>query len=196
MVPLGVNPRWFAPPAAGDLTRVRAVHDLPEAYFLFVGTLQPRKNLARVVRAHASLPKALRRAFPLVLVGRMGWGVDDLNRLLAAADSTEVCWLRYLPDAHLLPVVHQARALVFPSLCEGFGLPVVEAFAAGLPVITSNTSALPEVAQDAALLVDPTDGEAIADAMRRLAEDAALATRLRDKGLIRARDFSCRRRPR
>lgn len=191
VVPLGVDERWFAPLAAEEMARTLRRHALPEKFFLFVGTLQPRKNIGRVIQAHRSLPPGIANEIPLVIVGRPGWQCEDIVAALAAGSyGPSIIWLKYLPDEALLAVVKAALALVFPSLCEGFGLPVLEAFAAGTPVITSNTTSLPEVAGDAALLVDPLDTEAIAAAMLRLAGDPGLADALRERGTARARAHS------
>ena len=106
------------------------------------------------------------------------------------SDSGVVRWLQHLPDADLLPVLKLATSLVFPSLGEGFGLPVLEAFAAQVPVITSNTTSLPEVTGDAAVSLDPMDVDAIARAMKRLSEDSAFAEGLKQRGVARARQFT------
>ncbi|WP_459616155.1 glycosyltransferase family 4 protein [Bordetella sp. 2513F-2] len=191
VIPLGVHPRFFEPIDAASREAVLQRLGLPNRFFLFVGTLQPRKNLERVLDAHASLPAGLQRDMPLVMVGRSGWGCDALvARMEDAQAGAHVRWLQYLPDAEVRALMQSAAALVFPSLCEGFGLPVVEAFASGLPVITSNTTSLPEVAGDAALLVDPQSAGEISQAMRALAGDDALAARLRSAGLARARELT------
>lgn len=191
VVPLGVDERYFerftVPQKKEALDRL----GLPERFFLCVGTLQPRKNLERVLDAHAALPAALQKEVPLVVVGRNGWGADTLAaRLSDPAREGRVRWLKYLPDTDVRCLLQSAQALVFASLCEGFGLPVVEAFASGLPVIASNTSSLPEVAGDAALLVDPLDVGGIADAMRQVVDQPALAARLAAAGEQRARQLS------
>lgn len=187
----GVDEAWFRRVAAEALQASLARHGLAPGYFLAVGTLQPRKNLARVLAAHRALPPRVRRERPLVIVGRMGWGMDEvLPAIRAGQAAEEVYWLDYLSDVELRAIFQGARALVFPSLYEGFGMPVVEAFASGVPVLTSTVSALPEVAGDAALKVDPADGDAIADGMLRLAEDSALCARLVVAGAVRARLFS------
>jgi alpha-1,3-rhamnosyl/mannosyltransferase len=193
VIPLGVDECWFRTPSATKVKRVRESHDLPENFFLFVGTLQPRKNVARLIQAHRSLPQVTRREFPLVIAGRSGWGCDDVVQTLQTGDSAELRWLRYLPEDDLVAVLSAATGFVLPSLCEGFGLPVIEAFAAGIPVVAANTTALPEVTKDAALLVDPLNIEAIGDAMRRLAEDQGLAEELRESGLARARKYTWER---
>jgi alpha-1,3-rhamnosyl/mannosyltransferase len=191
VIPLGVDARWFQPVPAAQLSAVRQRLDLPARFFLFVGTLQPRKNVGRLIEAYRALPKGIRDEVPLIVVGRAGWQcqdvVDALNR---PGDARSVRWLDYLPDDDLLAVIKQATALVFPSLCEGFGLPVLEAFAAGVPVITSQTSALPEVAGDAALLIDPLDPSALSSAMLQVLEDEGLAEAMRLKGTLRAREYT------
>lgn len=191
VIPLGVDERWFAPPEEQAVRQVLRRHGLPETFFLFVGTLQPRKNVGRVIEAHRSLPPGVRERVPLVIVGRAGWQCEALVEALAARRYGDtVVWLRHVPDADLPKLMKAAAALVFPSLYEGFGLPVLEAFAAGTPVVTSNGSALPEVAGDAALLVDPLDPASIAKAMLSVLEDATLAAGLRAKGRLRARQHS------
>lgn len=189
-IPLGVGAQWFAPvdQAVKDAVRVR--HALPERYFVSVGTLQPRKNIGRLLLAHASLPEYLQREFPLVVVGKPGWGCEDVVAQFGSNSLKHVVWLRHLPDADLQVVIKCATALVFPSLHEGFGLPVLEAFAARIPVVASNTTSIPEVAGDAALLMDPLRIDDMADAMRRVAEDSALAARLAALGQERVRAFT------
>ncbi|UEP48923.1 glycosyltransferase family 4 protein [Burkholderia ambifaria] len=187
VVPLGVHPRFFERIDRAERDAVRERLSLPTQFFLCIGTLQPRKNLERVVDAHASLPAGLRRDFPLVIVGRAGWGCEQLVARLRADESGSVRWLEYLPDHDVRALLQSASALVFASLCEGFGLPVVEAFASGLPVVASNTTSVPEVAGDAAILVDPTRTGDIADGMRMVVEQPGRADVLRKAGLARAR---------
>lgn len=191
-IPLGVGASWFTrvSPAAGSEVRLR--YSLPERYFAAVGTLQPRKNIERLLSAHASLPERLQREFPLVVIGKPGWGCDETVERFESGILRHVRWLRHLPDDELQAVVKRATALVFPSLHEGFGLPVLEAFAAGIPVVASGTTSIPEVAGDAALLVDPLRVDEIADAMRRIAEQPALASQLVALGQQRVAAFSWR----
>lgn len=189
VTPLGVDGRWFIKPSAQQLQSVRERYQLPETPLLFVGTLQPRKNVARMIDAHRTLPSAIRKAYPLLIVGRCGWQCDDVMQRLRG-DDAQVRWLKYVPGADLPVLLGCAGALVLASLHEGFGLPVLEAFAAQVPVITSNSTALPEVAGNAALLVDPYDCENIAWAMQKIIEDAALADQLRQAGLKRAHEFT------
>jgi glycosyltransferase involved in cell wall biosynthesis len=188
VVPLGVNEEWFSIPNAGSRSEKALGHG---RFFLSVGTIEPRKNLGRVLKAYASL--ALRnKLFPsLVIVGKKGWKSDSplvMARELGVAD--RVCWLQSADDDQLKQLYRQAVALVFPSLYEGFGLPVLEAMAAGTPVITSNCASLPEVAGDAALLVDPLRLDQIREAMQALASDDLLRARLGSRGRERAKQFS------
>ena len=153
-------------------------------YLLYVGTLQPRKNLQRVVAAFARVAGTpLFTGVNLVLAGRTGWLSEGIFAEVERFGLRDrVLFPGYVADADLPALYRNALAYVFPSLYEGFGLPVLEAQGCGVPVMTSNNSSLPEVAGDAALLVDPHDVDAIADAMYRLATDEALR-----RELIRAR---------
>lgn len=190
-IPLGVDEAYFERPSPERAQEVLGRYGLRPGFFLFVGTLQPRKNVGRIIQAHAALPESVRRAHPLVIVGRDGWGTEDLIHQIAAGVAAGNCkWLRYVPQIDLLPMLAQAQALVYPSLFEGFGLPVVEAFAAGAAVISSTTTSIPEVAGDAALLVEPTDVEQIRAAMLRIVEEPALRDELVRKGTERARRFT------
>ena len=191
VIPLGVDERYFERFDACHKEEVLKRLGLPDRFYLFVGTLQPRKNIERLLDAHAALPLRLQKALPLVIVGRDGWGGENLvARLAYEATQGRVFWLKYLPDEDVRVLMQSAQALLLPSLYEGFGLPVVEAFASGLPVITSNTTALPEVARDAALLVNPLDVGAISDAMRQVVEVSGLAEKLVIAGELRARELS------
>lgn len=148
-------------------------------YILFVGTLEPRKNLRRLLGAYASLPPEIRSRLPLVLAGGQGWGFSDparIARRLGIARSVRL--VGYVDDAELHALYRGARFLAMPSLYEGFGLPIIEAHAAGIPVLTSNTSSMPEVAGDAALFIDPLDVASIAAGLTRLSCDDSEHARL------------------
>ncbi len=191
VIPLAVDDRWFHDVSQTEFERVRAQYALPNHFFVSVGTLQPRKNVETTIRAHRALTAAERQRTPLLIIGRAGWKCEAVMRLIEEeSDSGVVRWLQHLPDADLLPVLKLATSLVFPSLGEGFGLPVLEAFAAQVPVITSNTTSLPEVTGDAAVSLDPMDVDAIARAMKRLSEDSAFAEGLKQRGVARARQFT------
>lgn len=190
VVPLGVDRRWFKQPCAKDREAVRVRYQLPDAYFLSVGTLQPRKNIKRLIAAHRQLPNTLRREVPLVIVGKAGWDCHDEVAQLQARDDAGLQWLGYVPAEDLPNILAGAVALVFVSLHEGFGLPVLEAFAARIPVVASGTTALAEIGGDAAFLVDPTDPGEISDAMRQILQASGLAEHMRESGLARAQQFT------
>jgi alpha-1,3-rhamnosyl/mannosyltransferase len=193
VTPLGVSARWFAPPDPAHLARVRAACGLGEKYFLFLGVMQPRKNVARLLAAHRLLPAGLRREIPLVAAGPPGWDCAREEAAFADGEAGALRQIGQMNEDDLLPLVQGATALVLPSLHEGFGLPVLEAFAAGTPVIASNAGALPEVAGDAALLAGPLDIGAWAEALRRIADQRELRDTLRARGRERARQFTWQR---
>jgi glycosyltransferase involved in cell wall biosynthesis len=170
---------------------LRDRYNLPERYFLFVGTLQPRKNVPRLLRAFAAARDRLGDRMVLALAGQAGVGAASLKDLageLGIGDA--IRWLGYVPAEDRPGLYAAAAAFVFPSLYEGFGLPVLEAMAWGTPVIASDTSSLPEVVGDAGLIVDPLDVAGLADAMARVAEDRSLADRLVANGRRQAARFS------
>lgn len=160
-------------------------------YFLFVGTLEPRKNLSRLLDAYANLPSAVREQNQLVVVGGKGWGGVNITQLLEARGlDPYVVVPGYVSDAQLSSLYAHARFLALPALYEGFGLPLVEAMVHGVPVLTSNSSSLPEVAGDAGLLVDPLDVTAITAGMLRLLCDDAFHAELAARARPNAARFS------
>lgn len=172
------------------LAAVRARYGLPETYLLFVGTLQPRKNIARIVRGYARWRRdSGRDDIGLVLAGQQGWLYDP--RWVEGVAGVRLPG--YIDDADVAALYSGALALLFPSLHEGFGFPVLEAMRCGTPVITSSTSSLPEVAGDAALLVNPRDEVAIARAIERVVADAELRAALVARGYRQAGQFSWQR---
>jgi len=171
----------------------------PGNYYLFVGALEPKKNVARLIDAYAA--SGSRR--PLVIAGGLGWqNKAELERIKDSRFSNwrladnmiskveRVRRIAYLPLGQLVTLMRGARALLFPSVFEGFGLPVLEAMSVGTPVMTSNVTSMPEVAGDAALLVDPYDTGAMAAAIRRLDRDADLLAELSARGRVQAERFS------
>ncbi len=190
-IPLGVDEQYFQTVTEIDRNSVLTRYGLRLGYFVFVGTLQPRKNVSRIIAAHATLPAAMRRQHPLVVVGQNGWRTDELLRELAALEASGYGrWLQYVPRTDIFSVLQSAHALVFPSLYEGFGLPVLEAFASRIPVITSKTTSLPEVAGDAATLVNPESIESIADAMKTSITNDHERPIVIEKGIAQARRFT------
>lgn len=163
-------------------------------FVLAVGTLQPRKNIGRLVEAYIRLRQAGVTTARLVVVGRATWQGSAIQRLAAATPyGADIVFPGYLPDATVAALYARCEAFVYPSIYEGFGLPVLEAMACGAPVVTSTCSSLPEVAGDAALLVDPSSVEAIASALARVLGEPELRADLRRRGLRRAAHFSWRR---
>lgn len=164
---------------------------LPNNFLLCIGHLEPRKNYPRILKAFSRFLTGRSDGMKLVIVGKksLNW-----TRVLRAADAEgcreHVLLTGYIGDAELDGIMRRARALVFPSIHEGFGVPVLEAMATGIPVLTSNTTALPEVAGEAACLVDPTSVEEIANAMARIVDDGNYAAELRARGLSRVREFA------
>ncbi|MDE3077037.1 MAG: glycosyltransferase family 4 protein [Chloroflexota bacterium] len=168
-------------------------HRLPGDYVLFVGTLEPRKNLPVLIQAFATLRRK-GYAGQLVLAGARGWLYDQVFSEIERLElQPAVVLAGPLEPGDLRCLYNGARLLAFPSVYEGFGLPVLEAMSCGLPVVTSNVSSLPEVAGDAALLVDPSSPEELATAMERVLGDPSLADSLRQRGLARAGEFSWER---
>jgi len=157
---------------------------LSRPYLLFVGTIEPRKNVDLLLDAYQGLPASLRDEFDLVLAGPIGWASPaTLARVRAMR------YLGYVPEPDLAPLTAAAAAFAYPSLYEGFGFPVAQAMAAGVPVVTSNVSSLPEIAGDAALLVDPRSLQELRDALVRLLESPSLRAGLAARGRERAERF-------
>jgi glycosyltransferase involved in cell wall biosynthesis len=175
-----------------QLVHLRRKYRLPQDFILFVGTLEPRKNLVRLLRAFEQVRRCGYR-HRLVLVGARGWLMDDFDREMERLGLAEaVQHLGYVAATDLPGLYNLAALFVFPSLYEGFGLPALEAMACGTAVLTSNNSGLREICGDAAYLVDPTDQENLAEGMIELLADSARRTELSWRGLARARDFSWR----
>lgn len=163
-------------------------------YLLCVGTLEPRKNLPLALRAHARLPKTLRQRYPLLLVGMAGWNTGQFSgELHTALAEGHVRMTGYLASDTLAELLAGARALVYPSCYEGFGLPVVEAMASGTPVIVSNRASLPEVAGEAGCIVDAEDDIGLSHMLQRLIEDEAAWQTHRQAGLQQAAKFTWHR---
>ncbi len=181
-------PPGFAPPSPHRTEQTLAGHGVEQPYVLFVGVLQPRKNLPRAIRAFSAVRKAENLPHRLVIVGKRGWRRGPTERAIKAAGE-DVQPLGYVPDPDLPGLYAAAQALLFPSLYEGFGIPLLEAFACGTPVISSDVSAIPEVAGDAALLVDPRDEAAITEALVRVLSDQELCEELAARGRARLGQF-------
>ena len=185
----GVDEREFYPRSMLEKINVRRKYRLPERFFLYVGSLEPRKNLSSVIRAMASYDGQE----VLVVVGAGGWMNSDLHELINE-NQDKVMLLGYVPQIDLAPLYSAAIATVYPSLYEGFGFPVVESMACGTPVVTSDNSSLAEIGTGAALLLNkPTDVMEIGRALKSLADDISLHSALALQGIARAKSFTPRR---
>lgn len=190
VIPHGVDEDFFeATPAQREVAR--QTYDLPDRYVLFVGSVEPRKNLLRLLEAYDILPEKLRAQYPLLLVGPPGWNNQEIQKRLTKTRHVRVVGF---VRRELLPAVYESCSLfAFPSLYEGFGMPALEAMAAGAPVMASKRSALPEVVGESGLLVHPKKPEEMAEAMRGLLEDPHTAALMGGQARQRARQFTWER---
>ena len=181
----------FRPASDDQITALTAQLNLPRGYILFVGTFEPRKNLAGLLRAYAQLRVDLRDAPPLVIAGRRGWLDEEVYQLAAALHLGEhLRWIEDVPYDDLPTLYSCASVLCLPSFYEGFGFPPLEAMACGTPTVSADRASLPEVVGDAGLLINPARPDSIADGLRRVLTDSALAADLRRRGLERAAQFT------
>jgi len=191
VVPLGVDDRFFERVDVETIEDIRAKYHIDRDFFLFVGTLQPRKNILRIIESYMALAKSTRDETMLVLVGQDGWGSSELkNKIDKMIKDDAGIWLSYLQQDEVYALMQSAKAIIYPSLYEGFGLPILEAFASQTPIITSTTTSMPEVAGDAALLVDPYSIDEISSAMQSIIDDEVLSRELISLGSKRVEEFS------
>ncbi len=192
VVPLGVSRHFRRRVTKKEMEVIRRRHNLPPHFFLSISSLEPRKNLRRLVEAYRLLPPAVTEEYALVLAGTGNriFAEPGLTEAIARLETDSVTVTGYIPTEDLPAVYRMSTALAFPSLYEGFGLPVLEAMAASTPVITSNRSSLPEVAGHAAVLIDPESTEEIAAAMELIATDSGTRTLLAERGKKRAALFT------
>jgi glycosyltransferase involved in cell wall biosynthesis len=189
VTPYAADPGFGRRPPGQALRAVRRRWDLPDRFILAVGTLEPRKNLGTLFAALERLRRTMSPPPILVVAGREGWGDVTTTTLLRALGDA-VRFTGHVSEADLVALYHLATVFVYPSLYEGFGFPILEAFWANCPVVSTTSSSIPEVAGDAALLVDPRDEEAMADAIDALWTDQGLSARLRAAGAERTRQFT------
>ena len=189
-----IDERFLAPPDQERMDLIRQRYQLDHPFLLYVGNIKPHKNLERLIDAFGRARGQGLDDLRLVIIG------DEISKYPPLRQSVHrhrldkyVRFLGFQPHDTLAAFYRLARAFVFPSLYEGFGLPPLEAMACGTPVVTSNVSSLPEIAGDAALLVDPYDPDSIADGIRQAVADAAVRARLIERGYARAREFSWER---
>lgn len=192
-VPLGVSNVFKPMRTPGAFEEIRRRYQLPARIILCVGELQARKNLPTLIRAYGRLVQQ-GLTHSLVIAGRKGWMYDELFQAVQSLNLTDrVIFTGYVPEQDLPLLYNVADVFVYPSLYEGFGLPVLEAMACGIPVVTTNVSSMPEITGDAGVLVDPYDVDSMADAIRRVVVDREIHAELECKGLERARMFSWER---
>jgi glycosyltransferase involved in cell wall biosynthesis len=198
-VPLGVSPAFRPVREADRLQAVRQRYSLPEHFILYVGLVEPRKNLPMLLRAYQRLLEDHRlqdsaNAVPLVIVGRFGWGIEQVFELVdALAIKDKVHFSGYIPAEDLPIVYNLADVFVYPSLYEGFGLPPLEAMACGTPVITTAVSSMPEHVGEAGILIPPQDEGALFQALVAVLMDPDLSRQLSKKGPERAALYSWKR---
>ena len=190
VVHLAADPA-YRPLPAEEVRNVLARYGLAPGYLLFVGTLEPRKNLPGLLQAYRLLVDSTENIGPLVLAGGRGWLYEQVFQRVEDLELVgRVRFLDRVPDADLPGLYNGAGALAIPSFYEGFGLPALEAMACGTPVVAANRASLPEVVGEAGLLVDPEDASAIAEALERALADKPLRARARELGFAQAAGFS------
>jgi glycosyltransferase involved in cell wall biosynthesis len=178
----------FNQKASSNQSQVLNKYNLPEKYILFVGTVEPRKNISGLLKAYSeSFPK---HNLPLVIVGNKGWNDEEIENSFKQLSSLPIHRLGFVDDPDLATLYASASLFVYPSYYEGFGIPALEAMASGCPVVCSNSSSLPEVVGDAALMVDPDDTKGLVEKIIMVLDDDNLRNSMSEKGLIQAKKFS------
>lgn len=192
VVPCGVDLEKFKPCETPErIPEVKKSLGIEGDYFLYLGTIEPRKNLERLITAYHIFNKRVPDAPKLILAGGKGWLYDSIFRKVKDLDLTEkVIFTKYVPSADMNPLMCGALAFVFPSIYEGFGMPPLEAMACGIPVLASNAASLPEVTGDCAVICDAYSEESIADGLDRLYSSSELRADLSRRGLERAKSFT------
>ena len=171
-----------------ELERIRKKYNLPSEYILYLGTIEPRKNIERIIKAFIKYKKERKDNLKLILSGKKGWKYENIMELVKLRPE-DITFTEYVDEEDKIALYKMAELFVFPSLYEGFGMPVLEAMAAGVPVVTSNVSSLPEVAGDAAILVDPLNEDEIFEAYKKILSDKKLQREMIQKGLEQAKKF-------
>lgn len=177
-----------------DYTQKKQVLDqykINKKFLLFIGTLQPRKNLDRVLTAYQLLPKDIQSEYKLIIVGKKGWDCKQtMKNIFSLQEKGLVCWLEFVAEINLRALYQAATAIIFPSLSEGFGLPIIEGFASQTPVITSNIPPMSEIAGNAAYLIDPLSPDEIKKALEKIIMNNNLYNELVQKGKQRVKEFT------
>lgn len=191
IVRCGVDLDKFQPASPEEIERVRSSVGLPEEYFLFMGNVEPRKNLLRLIQAYAKLSERMPQVPKLVVAGANGWRNSEIYESVQKPELIDrVQFTNYIPEGDLRGLVCGATAFLFPSVYEGFGIPPLEAMACGVPVMASKTASLPEVTGDCAVQIDPYDLDSMAQGMEQLYTDAALRQDLAARGRERAKTLT------
>ncbi len=186
---LGVEEK-FSPALHKEAADVREKFGLPDTFILYVGTLEPRKNLPVLLKA-CSLLKKQNWQIPLVIAGKKGWLYDKIFKTVRELTLTQnIIFTGYIPDMYLPSLYSAATLFVYPSLYEGFGFPPLEAMACGCPVITSDRSSLPEIVGNAGITIPPDNPQILADEILRIWEDEDIRTELKNKGINRSKEFT------
>jgi glycosyltransferase involved in cell wall biosynthesis len=194
VMPLAAEGRFKATQPKARLDAVRNKFGLKKPYIFFAGTLEPRKNLVQLIRSYGELSAKLRDKYDLVLAGKKGWDYDSIFVAIDQLGLTDnVKHLDYVADDDLAELYAAAEVFAFPSLYEGFGLPVLEAMQSGTPTLTSDLSSLPEVGDNSVLYVDPTSDQSVTTGLEKLLTDSALRRKLKASGLKRAKKYSWKR---
>lgn len=192
VVPCAVDHTVFHPGyTQGQIDEVRRKYAVGQDYFLYLGTIEPRKNLGRLIRAYAKLCQTKRNVPQLVLAGRKGWLCEGIYKMAQELNmGNRILFTGYVAPEESPLLMCGAKAFLFPSLYEGFGMPPLEAMACGTPVVVSNTASLPEITGGAGVLVDPQSVKEIYAAMKKIMEDGAYRDRLRSAGIKRAKEYT------
>lgn len=194
VIPISYNSHCRPIVSGPEAEAVRKKYFIPDKYLLYVGTIQPRKNIGTLIKAYSSLAKAGKIMHKLVITGRKGWLYGPLFELIKNEGMEEkIVFTGFVPDEELPYIYNGADLFVYLSLFEGFGIPPLEAMACGVPVICSNTTSLPEVVGDAGILVAPADQKAVEEAILRIIGNPSLRKEMREKGLVQASRFSWER---
>ena len=191
VIPCAADMEKFHPYSAEEVAAAAGKYDLPDRYFMYLGTLEPRKNIPNLIKAYSIAKSREERLPKMVIAGGKGWLYGDIFESVRKYSLEEdIIFPGYIDDADVPRLMSGAVAFCFPSLYEGFGMPPLEAMACGTPVITSDCTSLPEVVGEAAVLVDPLSAKDIADALIKVSSDEAVRRKMSEEGLRRCREFS------
>lgn len=191
VVPLAADKQYRQMYDENLINEIKISYKIYKPYILFVGTLEPRKNIINLIRAYNILPTSLKRNYQLVICGKKGWYYEEIFRTVSELNlEGNVIFTGYVPDKDIPLLMSGAEIFVYPTFYEGFGLPPLEAMSCGTPVISSNVSSIPEVVGDAGILINPNDTEELSNAIMRILNDENLKRQLISRGLQQAKKFS------